>query len=490
MKLNSLLSRVPNHYWGNGGLIVWAALCLLFMRHDLYGLNEGAAKSILLTWSIAYQYASSVVWHGTPDLRVLLFLPTGYLWTGNIFAAKVLTALLLAITARILYFLEKDSFGAESALLATGLLLIAPLTLSQLDSLSTGTYLLAAFALGAWVDNAYRAAPKSFNGWYFAQLLICAFSVSLHPAGLAYPLALLWSWRSEPLDAKQQKYFLIGISFTTLLMLIIRMGWAGQSWLHNPFYSLGAILIPDTPLSDHHSTSTLFAGILVLALLAVTVTKQFSALKAHLIGRILLTALVLGALVGDHAWGFIALAVILYFGFPILLQSGQAQPSGGFMKQRGWVLFIILVLATLFMQADKAHRSINSRGVLSAQDQLIKTLANEAERNRQANEIAESKGEKIEQFRVASEWPSRTMIACKCDTLPLPPAAKDPATQLKMLHGVSYLLLDPKKTENLALARNLSLLGNIAETVSLQKGGVLLHIRSDMPVTQQRMMHK
>ena len=489
MRLNTLLSRVPDHYWGNGGLLVWAALCLLFMRHDLYGLSEDAAKSILFTWSIADQVASSVVTFGTPDLRVLLFLPTGYLWTGNVFAAKVLTILLLAAGARTLYFLEKESFGAESALLATGLLLIAPLTLSQLDTLSTGTYLLIAFALGAWVDKAYRAAPKSFNGWYFAQLLICAFSVSLHPAGLAYPLALLWSWRSEPLDSKQQKYFLIGISFTTLLTLIIRMGWAGLSWLHNPLYSLGTILIPDTPLSDHRSTSTLLAGILMLVILAITVFKQFTTLRTHLIGRILLTALALGVLIGDHAWSLIALAVILYFGFPILLRPGSPQSNGGFMKQRGWALFLIFILSTIFMQADKIHRSINREDVLSAQDRLIKTLAAEAEKNRQANEVAESKGEKIERFRVASQWPSRTMIACKCDTLPLPPVAKDPSAQLKMLHGISYILLDPKQTENLALARNLSLLGNLAETISLQEGGVLLHVKSGVSVTQQEGEH-
>ena len=484
MRFNTLLSRVPDHYWGNGALLVWGVLCLLFMRHDLYGLSEDAAKSILFTWSIADQVASSVVTFGTPDLRVLLFLPTGYLWTGNVFAAKVLTILLLAAGARTLYLLGKESFGAESALISTGLLLIAPLTLSQLDTLSTGTYLLIAFALGAWVDKIYRTAPKSFNGWYFAQLLICAFSVSLHPAGLAYPLALLWSWRSEPLDAKQQKFFLIGISFTALLTLIIRMGWAGQSWLNNPLYSLGAILIPDTPLSDHSSTSTLLAGILVLVILAATVLKQFTTLRTRLIGRILLTALAIGVLVGDQAWAMIALTVILYFGFPILLRAGSAQSSAGFMKQRGWTLFLVFILSTLFMQADKIHRSINHEGVLSAQDQLIKTLATEAEKNRQANEAAENKGEKIERFRVASQWPSRTMIACKCDTRPLPPAAKDPSAQLKMLRGISYVLLDPKKTENLALARNLSLLGSLAETISLQQGGVLLHIKNGAPATQ------
>lgn len=483
MKTNSLLSRIPGQYWSNGSLLLWAAISLLLMRHDPYGLNEGAAKAILLAWSIADQVASSVVTFGTPDLRALLFLPTGFLWTGNVFVAKVLTLLLLAIAARALYLLGKEMFTAESALLATGLLLIAPLTLSQIDSLATGPYLLIAFALGVQADKAYRAAPRSFNGWYFAQLLICAFSVSLHPAGLAYPIALLWSWRTEPLDSKQQKYFLIGISFTVLLMLIIRMGWAGQPWLHNPLYSLGSILIPDTALSDNKSTPTLLAGILVLVILVITVIKQFSALKNHMIGRIMLTALALGILVGDNAWSLLALTVILYFGFPALLHSKL--PSGSsFMKQRGWALLLLFLLSTVFMQADKLFYSVNHNRMLSTEDQLISALADEAEKYRQASELAESKGEKVEHFRVASQWPGRTMIACKCDTLPLPPAATDPAAQLKMLHGISYLLLDPKETENLALARNLSLLGNLAETVSLQPGGVLLHLSSEDAVEQ------
>jgi hypothetical protein len=484
MKTNRLLSRIPDQYWSNGSLLLWAAIGLLLMRHDSYGLTEGAAKAILLTWSIADQVASSVVTFGTPDMRALLFLPTGFLWTGNAFVAKVLTLILLAIAARALYLLGKEMFTAESALLATGLLLIAPITLSQIDSLATGPYLLIAFALGVQADKAYRAAPRSFNGWYFAQLLICAFSVSLHPAGLAYPIALLWSWRTEPLDSKQQKYFLIGISFTVLLMLIIRMGWAGQSWLHNPLYSLGSILIPDTALSDNKSTSTLLAGILVLITLVITVIKQFSALRTHMIGRIMLTALVLGILVGDNTWSLLALTVILYFGFPVLLRSKLPRPSGGFMTQRGWTLFSVLILSTLFMQADKLLYSINHNRMLSTEDQLIRTLVDEAEKYRQASELAENKGEKIGHFRVASQWPARTMIACKCDTLPLPPAATDPAAQLKMLHGISYLLLDPKETENLALARNLSLLGNLAETVSLQPGGVLLHLSSEDSIAQ------
>ncbi len=80
------------------------------------------------------------------------------------------------------------------------------------------------------------------------------------------------------------------------------------------------------------------------------------------------------------------------------------------------------------------------------------------------------------------------MIACKCDTLPLPPAAADPQAQLAQLPGgthLTHLLLDPKETSNIALARNLSLLGGVIETSSLQSGGVLLHLKDTAAEMQQ-----
>ena len=70
------------------------------------------------------------------------------------------------------------------------------------------------------------------------------------------------------------------------------------------------------------------------------------------------------------------------------------------------------------------------------------------------------------------------MIACKCDTLPLPPAARDPQTQLTMLHSITHLLFNPRQANNAALARNLSISGGgIIETIALQPGGVLLHFK-------------
>lgn len=473
------------HYQGHLGLAAWSLVTLFLLRHDLYALNEGAANALLLSWSIADQVASSAVLSQLPDFRAIFFLPTGFLWTGNIVATKILTIILAAIAAAMLYSWKKQTADSESALLATGLLLISPLLISQIDTLSLGVYLLTVFVFGAWTDKAYRASPRSFGGWYFAQLVISAFCISLHPAGLAYPLTLLWSWHSEPQGTGQQKYFLVGISFTVLLMLIISTGWgwADISWLQNPLTGLGTILIPDSPLLGNSSTPRMFCGILVLALLIATLAKQFQVIRTQFIGRTLLIALTLSAFTGDQTWALLAMTAILYFGLPLMLRRTHPPTSASFLRQRGIALFLVFILSTIFMQADRVHYEANHAHALSAQDQLIQTMANEAERIRKANEQAEEQGKSTEPLRVASQWPSRTMIACKCDTFPLPPAAPDAAAQLNMLHSITHLLLDPKQTRNLALTKNLSLLGTEIETSSLQSGGVLLHVKGQGAAT-------
>lgn len=473
---SNLISRIPPRYWGYLTLLLWGVCTLFLLRHDPYGLNEGAAKSLLLVWSIADHVASSVVTFGAPDLRILLYIPAGFLWTGNIFAAKVFTILLSAFTAWLLYSWKQSNADTESALVATGLLIISPLTLMQIDSLSPGIYLLLAFALGAWLNKAYRTAPYPFGGWYFAQLFLSALSASLHPAGLAYPLALLWSWYKDPLDRKQQKYFYIGIGFVVLSTLVIRMGWNDMEWLQNPIRNLATIAL-GAPPNNEMSAMRWTTGIAILLALATVILKQHRILWSDFTGRTLLLGLVLGAATSDPAWAMIALSIILYFGAPLLLNTTQS--SGGFMHQRGIAMLLIIVFSTLFMRADRSHYEIRQYGILSDQDQLIKTLSGEAENARKAAEEKEGTEDASVRLRVASQWPSRTMIACRCDTLPLPPAAKNPQEQLSMLHSITHLLFNPQQPANILLARNLSVLGgDSTETIALEPGGVLLHFKN------------
>ena len=478
MNIN-FISRIPPRYWGYLSLLAWAFITLFLLRHDPYDLNEGAAKALLLAWSVADQVASSAVHFGAPDLRILLYAPVAFLWTGNIFAAKVFTALLLALAAWLLYSWRQQNADAESALIGTGLLIISPLTLTQIDGLSPGVYLLSAFVLGHWLDKTYRAAPHPFGGWYFAQLFIAAFSVSLHPAGLAYPLALLWSWHKTPIDRKQQKYFFIGISFVVLATLIIRMGWNDLEWLQNPINNLATIALGAMP-NNEMTAIRWIAGIVILLTLATVIFKQYRSLWTDFTGRTLLIGLALGIITSDPAWAMIALGIILYFGLPLLLNATQSS-TGGFIHQRGIAMLLIIIFSTLFMRADRAHYEARQHDILSDQDQLIKALSDEAENVRKAAEENEGMDNTI-RLRVASQWPSRTMIACRCDTFPLPPAAKDSQAQLAMLHGFTHLMFNPQRPANILLARNLAVLGgDRTETIALQPGGVLLYFKKPGP---------
>jgi hypothetical protein len=482
MKPDHFLSRIPSRYWGYMALLLWGAATLFVSRHDPYNLDEGGAKALLLVWSVADQMASAVVTFGTPDLRILLFAPAGFLWTGSVFAAKVCATLALALAAWLLYQWKLREGDAECALIATGLLLISPATVEQVEAFAPGAFLIPAFALGAWLDSAYRARPRPFGGWYFSQLFVAALCVSLHPAGLAYPLVLLWAWYKSPLDKKQQRYFFIGIGAVTLFTLLVRMGWNDTAWLQNPLMSLASIAL-GTPLNHEMTVAHWIAGGIILALLIFVLFKQFRAIRSDFTGRTLLAGLLLGAVSCDQTWSMVALGLALYYGFPLLLNRPHGA-DGGLVQQRGAALFLLTALAVIFMTADKGHYEAGRHGVLSDQDQLIRSLSEEAENARQLAEENDGAGHAPPRLRVASQWPSRTMIACRCDTLPLPPVAKDPQAQLAMLHSVNHLLFDPKDPANILLARNFAMLGGgMAETVALQPGGTLLYIRDDSPAS-------
>jgi hypothetical protein len=474
---------IPPYRQGQFALLLWGVIALLLLHRNAYGLSEGAAHALLLAWSIADQVANSVITFGIPDLRAILYLPIGYLWTGNIFVAKIFTVALLALAVYLFYIWKRRNSDSECALLASGLLLVSPMTLEQLDSLSVGTYLLAIYIIGSWLDEKYRTEQKLFGGWFFAQLLVCALGVSLHPAGLAYPASLLWSWRdADPALRKHQKYLAAAVIFVTLFILLLKMGlvfqypWSNINLFQNPINSLATALTGT--LRDPYGTPEsqwVTGGILSAALLFI-LAMTYRTLFSDMTGRTLLFGLFLGLLAGDQSWGLIALTIILYFGIPLLLRSGRPALAEGFMLQRGWVLLLIIVCLIFFMHADRAHYEARQMGVLSAQDQLIRSLAERAENERNASKSDDS--EKAgSRFIVASQWPARTMIACKCDTLPLPPAASNPESQLEGLHGVTYILVDPRQTANLNFAHNLSALSNSIETVALQPGGALLYIK-------------
>lgn len=467
-----------NRMWGYVALLVWGAAVLFLMGKTPYGLGEGAAKALVLDWSIGDQVASSVVTLGIPDMRAVLWLPLGFLWPGQLFAAKVFLVVLLALTARGLYLWRKSQGQEETALLATGLMLIAPLTLQQMDSLSTGIPLLMLFVLGAWMDQEYRKSPRPFGGMYFGQVVVCAFSISLHPAGLAYPLSLLWFWKKNPVSTRQQKYFYAGIAISVLLSIAIWQGWHGMGfWKEGLAPAAGVLFGPELESS---AASIWAAGLVVaLTLLVLFRSRMPDAFMNDLLGRTLVWAVLLGAVILDNAWGFLTLVLVLYGGLPVLLKPRVWFVGKSFLAQRGWLWVLMFLTCLVFTQGDRARYDQTRNHLLSLQDQLIETFAQNVEALRGAVVVKNEDAAAL-RVRVASQWPARTMMACRCDALPLPPATRDAKGQLAMMKGLTHLVFNPRDEANIALVQNLSQLGPDVETLSLQPAGVILKIRAPM----------
>jgi hypothetical protein len=455
----------------------WAIIALLLMRHTPYALDEAASKALLLDWSISDEVASSVLTMGMPDLRALIWLPLAYLFSGQVLAAKIFTILLLAFTAWQLYQWLYKNGQEEAALLATGLLLIAPLSIQQLDSLSVGVYLLASFALGHWMHSIYHEQVTGFNGYFFAQLALCAFAVSLHPAGLAYPISLLWLWHTKPLHINQQRYFYIGIPLSVILILLLTLGWSDLHFWSNPVQSIVSILW-GAPLEPGLSTEGWVLGFLLLALGIAILTLNRKILPKDILSCCLILGPIAGIVAADQAWAFLMLALFLFAGLPILLRPYPVLLKHGFLVQRGWLWVLLLIVSSLFMRGDRFHYYEIENKVLSAQDQLIQTFADDLNAFR---EQQEANKKPMPSIRVASQWPAITMIACRCDVLPLPPTANDPAAQLAMLQNINFLILAPTDPKNLSLASNLARLSNDVATQSLQAGGVILAVKPAKP---------
>lgn len=486
--MNKLFERIPQKYWAYLALSVWGALSFIILSKIPYGIDEGAARALLLVWSVAGDVVSPVVTMGLPDFRALFFALVGYLWPGNIVAAKIFTLLVMACAVWAIHRWRQHHGHSDSALLATGLLLISPLLIYQIDTISVVPYLLISFAFGAWLDQMYRETPHAFGGVYFAQVILCMVSVTLHPAGLAYPLSLLWAWHKNPVDAKQKKYFFIGIIFTALFGLLLTMGWSHIEWFSNPIRSVSRLFagLPDAEYDM--GAFGWFVGMIMFFMILLTIWKQARELWSDFLGRTLLVAFVIGILVGDATWGIVALTILLYWGFPKLLQISESSRLPG---QRGAVLVIVFIASTLSMSADKVHYQATQAHYLSPRDTLIKSLAEDsgyflgdeepgkssADKNSDDKNTANKKP-----IRVASQWPGLTMLACRCDAYQLPPPAKDGDALLVMLKSINYLIFDPRDPANSSLSHTIATMdaGKI-ETVVLQQGGVIVEVKGAAP---------
>lgn len=456
-----LIARIPARVWVLAALLLWGGLALLLLRPDGYGIEEGAAHALLLNWTLIDSVASPVFTFGVPDFRAVLFIPVAVYWSGSLLAAKVFTLLITFGAGLLFYRWCSRTASPEAALIATGLWLIAPLTLYAANSLGAGIYLVALFALGAWLDEAYRAEPRPLGGKYFAQMVLAAISVSLHPAGLAHPLALALRWYKAPLSRQEQRQVFIGLAVAVVAVVLVRMGWPGLAWWNNPLPVLSGLLTtPGATVGDAAYWLGFVAGVLTVWVLWV----KRAAWLHDTTGLMLALGLLLGLGAADNTWALLALTAVIYYGVPQLIALNSTWGGDGLWGQRGGVLLLVIVVATLFMSQDRQQAAYARAAPLAAQDRLLQALVLEA-------------GDEKQPFRVASQWPARTLLVTRRDALPLPPAAKDSVAQLQMLSGVTHLVFDPYRVER-ALARNLSELGAELETVVRQEGGVILKVRN------------
>jgi len=464
----SLLEKMPPKAWAYLLMLTWGGLILWFGLMNLtpYGLDEGAAVALLLNWSVVDQVINPVTTYGGPDFRALLFIPLGLYWSGSIFAAKVFSLMVAFGAAMLLYHWTRQrntQTGDEVALIATGLLLIAPGTLSLTDSMSIGPYLIAAFGLGWIIDRKYRASEHTISSLYFVQTLLVAITVTLHPMGLAYPLALAWHWHKNPKSDHQKKRVWISIAIATGIILTMQTGWIALAWMANPFYSLTLVLQGlGAAMVDEINA---IPGILTAVLLVLILLKQARGLLSDLFGSSLLFSLLLGLFIADINWAYVVLVIILYCGTPLLIRANvMLGKHAGFIGQRGLVMTVLLVTATLFMQGDKAHGIRLESGLLSPTDELIQALIPEA-----ANPE--------NHFLAASQWPARTMLVVRADVLPLPPAAKNGPEQLMMIKGLTHLIFNHNDPDNTTLVKNFREMTDAIITLARQPGGVILTLR-------------
>jgi hypothetical protein len=93
--MNNLLARIPNKFWAYLVLAIWGGLSFTMLHKTFYGIDEGAARALLLVWSFVDNISSTTTLSGLPDFRTVYLLFTGFFWPGSIIAAKVATIILM-----------------------------------------------------------------------------------------------------------------------------------------------------------------------------------------------------------------------------------------------------------------------------------------------------------------------------------------------------------------------------------------------------------
>ncbi len=463
---SKIISAIEPRHIGLLGLCVLAFFYMALFRYDNFGIEEGAARDLLLNWSIVHQIANATPLFGVPDLRALMFMFLDIHWAGSLPAAKVFTLFVLLATALMFYRWSETYDSSETATMATAMLLISPIALMQVDSISPGVYLFFCFVSAFWLDHMFREGKRTVTGALFVLVLMIAFAVSLHPMGLALPLALCVTWVAKSDDAimtlKRRNMF-AAILITTAVILLARWGWSGLSWDNAGYLaSLGAILTGSPILQPHPPTGW---GLIVASVLGMVLVLYAYQRHVELLSLTLMLAVLVGLVLPDENWALMAWVGILAVGLPQLIAVHRRTGIQSLMGQRGGVLFLLVVCTSLFTSADKHYGDIGHMKLKSDVDYLIESAAVIAHDDKH-------------DFVMASQWPGRTMLATRRDVLPLPPESilHDGNTFIEKTKGVTHVMFNPNAPENKSLAHVSMSLGDRMETVELLPAGVILKV--------------
>lgn len=463
-------------HWGYLALFSWIgiAIAIGLVRTSPFGLDEEAARGLLFTWTIADNVVNPIVIFGVPDFRALLYAPIGAYWSGNLLAAKIMSLTVAFIAVAMLYKWARKTCSGETALIASALFLISPSLITQVDSLSAGPYILLGFALGAWLNQAYRKTDKHFGGWYFLQLVWAAILTTLHPIALAYPIIIAWSWYKDPHQTKKSKHIYAGLAVATILAALIHGLWRDLSFFQNPVEVL-AIALQGSIIWSAEDINML-PGIIAAIALAVVLIIDFRSFKKDLLGKMIILSILAGLIMPDKNWAFLCIAFLLYRGIHHIIRFNTKRHGNTRTSQQGLTLVVALIISTAFMLQDKNHILAIKHAALPPVDSLLQSLMLEADDN-------------TKPFIVATQWPGRTMIATRRDAFPLPPNIDDPAVMLRAVQSVTHLVFDPNDEKNKDLTNALANLGSETETLAYQAGGVIISVRNHKVelTTQQRL---
>jgi len=473
--LSTIRENMAPRHLGLAGLCLLSWVFIALFRYDNFGIEEAAALDLLMNWSIVHQIASPVAFFGVPDLRAILFIPLDMHWAGSLIAAKVYTMFFMFGTALLLYNWAESRHGSEASMIATALLLIAPITLMQTDAIGSGVYILWAFAVAAIFDQLMHASERTAPSWLFLQMLMCAFAVSLHPMGLALPLVMIWRWLREPVERKKAHRMILSLVIATLIIMLLRWGWYGvDSIAANPLTVLADALI-GTPLL--HAANSWGMGLVVadLGIAAIIATLLIHKGKIDTTSLMLIVASVIGALHADHAWVLIYWATTVYLGVPLLIKLNERLGWRGISGQRGVVLIIVMIIVVMSTTVAKNTFAVRQMELKSDTDQVLAVLKREAD------------AAPVDQFLAASQWPARTMLVTRRDVLPLPPANSNIQAFEANIKGITHLGFNPQQEDMHALARDMAALSQKYDTIALMPGGVVVKIK---PITSQTKLKK